>query len=263
MDAGSEARSEAGVRGSVERTRPAAGDRAESRPDRREKEDGDGHSAQGNAPRAHRSDRRDVRGVRRGQPPGPLPPAELSRDRRGARRLPRDPLPRLRSSPEPAHGERRLPRRRPDRRPARPAHRPDRPRPAARLQGEGPGDRLRGRGPVDRDPPAGVDPRAAQDARRGRPRGVRRRPGGQESRRDPLLLSRRLGHHRLPDRARAVPAGGPAHPPDDDRILRTARRASTSTPAPRSAAASSSITGPASSSARRRPSATASRSTRG
>ena len=136
-------------------------------------------------------------------------------------------------------------------------------RPAARLQGEGPGDRLRGRGPADRDPPAGVDPRPAQDARRGRPRGVRRRPGGQEPRRDPLLLSRRLGHHRLPDRARAVPAGGPAHPPDDDRILRTARRASTSTPAPRSAAASSSITGRASSSARRRPSATASRSTRG
>ena len=53
---------------------------------------------------------------------------------------------------------------------------------------------------------------------RGRPGRLRRRPGRQEPRRDPLLLPRRGGDHRLPDRPRAAPAGRAADPPDDDRV---------------------------------------------
>ena len=108
--------------------------------------------AQGVAPRDHRADRRDLRGMRGDPSPGPFALAQLPRGRRDPGRPARDPLPGLRPPAEPAHGQRRLPRRRPDRQPARPADPADRPGIPAQLPGAGPGDRLRGQGPGDRDP---------------------------------------------------------------------------------------------------------------
>ena len=50
------------------------------------------------------------------------------------------------------------------------------------------------------------------------PGGLRRRPRRAESQRDPLLLPGHGGHHRLPDRPRALQARRPPDPPDDDRV---------------------------------------------
>ena len=89
---------------------------------------------------------------------GHSPLAQLSRGRRDPGRPARDPLPGLRPAPEPAHGERRLSRGRPDRQPPRPPDRADRPGVSPQLPGAGPGDRLRGQGPGDRDPVPGAVP---------------------------------------------------------------------------------------------------------
>ena len=77
-------------------------------------------------------------------------------------------------------------------------------------------------------------------------RRLRRRPGGAEHRGDRLQLPVAPGHHRLPHRARALPARRADDPAHHHRARPRARPASTSTPARRSARASSSTTAPAS-----------------
>ena len=62
------------------------------------------------------------------------------------------------------------------------------------------------------------DSRAAPAAQRGRPGGLRRRPGRQEPGRDRLLLPRRGCDLRVSPGPRAPRAGRAAHSPDDDRV---------------------------------------------
>ena len=153
------------------------------------------------------------------QSPRPLPPAELPRGRRDPGRPPRDPLPGLRPPAEPAHGERRLPRRRPDRQPARPADPADRPRLPARLQG---------RSELETDFEAEAQLIAIRllesipDLRKVLTEDVQAAFDGDPAAKnlDEILFCYPgvCGDHRLPDRPRALQAGRPADPPDDDRV---------------------------------------------
>ena len=96
------------------------------------------------APGNHTADRRDLRRMWRDPSPRPLPSAQLPRGRQHPGGPEGDPLSRLRPPAEPAPGERRLPRRRPDRQPARPPDAADRPGVPPRLQGPRSRDGLRG-----------------------------------------------------------------------------------------------------------------------
>ncbi len=92
----------------------------------------------------------------------------------------------------------------------------------------------------------GGDSRAAADAHRRRPGGVRRRPGRQEPGRDRLLLSRRGGDHRVPAGPRASSSRRALDSPDDDRVRPRQDRHRHPPRRRASAAASSSTTAPAS-----------------